>query len=248
MRAVIVSIILCCFGLISFAQEDFFVEGNEAYKNGAYAKAIENYTKVLNQELASPELYYNLGNAYFKNQELGKAILYFEKAYKAKPSDNNIKQNLNLAREEIDSPVLEIPEFFLLRYWKTLAGIFPTILWNLLQLVFALLFLFGIYNWRMGATEESKLKGFSKAAIGLVLIVLTFFAGRTAYKQSTSQDTAIVIGVTKLMSAPDTRSEEKENLSEGVKIKILDQIDDWYKVLLMNKEHGWVVKSQVGVI
>ncbi len=247
MRQLITLILLLFFSSVT-AQEELFDSGNEAYKDGDYNTAIDHYSSLVSQNLVSPQLYYNLGNAYFKNQQLGKAILYFEKAYKAEPSDDNIKKNLNLAREEIDSPVIEIPEFFLIRYWKSFAGLFPSMIWVIIQLLSTIGLLYGIYNWRLSRREGAKLRGFAIAMITLGLILLSFFAGRTALSQSSSKDTAIVTQETQLMSAADERSEKKENLSEGVKVKIVDQIDNWYKVLLMNKESGWIEQGQIEII
>ncbi len=245
----LVTVLLMFFCSSLPAQDELlFDAGNEAYKNGDYNTAIENYSSLLSQNLASAQLYHNLGNAYFKNQQLGKALLYFEKAYKVKPSDDNIKKNLNLAREEIDSPVIEIPEFFLLRYWKSFAGLFPSMIWIIIQLLCTLALLYGVYNWRLSRNESGKLRGFTIALVALFLMLLSFFAGRTALKQETSKDSAIVLQQTQLMSAPDKRSEGKESLSEGVKVKIIDQIDDWYKVVLMNKEFGWIEQGQAEVI
>ena len=75
MRQLITLILLLFFSSVT-AQEELFDSGNEAYKDGDYNTAIDHYSSLVSQNLVSPQLYYNLGNAYFKNQQLGKAILY----------------------------------------------------------------------------------------------------------------------------------------------------------------------------
>ncbi len=249
MIRILLSILLFSWASCLIGQEDeLFRQGNEAYKAKDFALALEQYKELVNQGFTSPELHHNLANTYFKSGQLGKAILYFEKAYRAKPSDKNIKQNLAIAREEIDSPVIEIPEFFLVRYWKGFSGILSPIFWQILQFIATLAFLYGIYIWRMKDTEAHKLKGFMIMLGALLVMLLFFFAGQTAQNQLTNRDSAIIMNTSTLMSAPDARSEEKTTLSEGVKVRIIDGIDDWYKVTLMNKDQGWVSKAALEVI
>lgn len=249
MNRILLCILLFSLTSLLIAQEEqSFKQGNEAYKAEDFALAQEQYQQLVDQGFTSPELLHNLGNTYFKTGQLGKAILYFEKAYRAKPSDKNIKHNLAIAREEIDSPVIEIPEFFLVRYWKGFSGILSPIFWQLLQLIATIGFLYGIYIWRIKNTESLKLRGFMIMIAALISIILFFLAGQTAQSQLSNRDSAIIMNVATLMSAPDERSENKTKLSEGVKVKITDSIDEWNKVILMNKDQGWVLKSALEVI
>lgn len=242
----LVFMFLCCCLL---GQEGtLFQNGNKAYKSKDYQVAVENYLQLIEQGHSSAELYHNLGNAYFQTGQLGEAILFYEKAYRSKPSDSNIKKNLSIARDNIDSPVIEIPEFFIPRYWKAFSGIFSSLIWMIIQFVFASLFIYGVYLWRLKQAETDKVKGFAIALISVAMMLLSFFAGRTSHQQQHADDNAIVMTATQLMSAPDARSEQVEEISEGIKIKILDNIDDWYKVSLLNKNQGWVEKTQVEVI
>ena len=98
-----VTLFLLFFPALLTAQiEPFFIQGNTHYQNGQYREAIESYESVLQAGFTSPELYYNLGNAYFKLDERGKAVLYFEKAKKLAPRDADIAQEtLEMTRNQI---------------------------------------------------------------------------------------------------------------------------------------------------
>jgi len=248
MRTISIIILLFISSSVVSQNSDLFATANAAYKDKNYKEAITAYTQVLDEGFSSAELCYNLGTAYLQDKQLAKAILYFEKASRINPSDNRAAQNLAIAREEIDSPVVEIPEFFLLRFWKSFANLLPTWLWTLLQLLSTLLLCYAVYLWRLGKEESLKFKGFSLMLCAFAFTLISYFAGRTKNDLLTNKQSGIVMEATVLMSGPDSRSDEIEPLSEGVKIKILDSIDEWYKVALMNKEQGWMAKDKVEII
>lgn len=250
MKQVLITLYLSLFlitGLHS-QTDQLFTTANAAYKQQDYTKAISSYQEILASGQVSPELYYNLGNAYLKAKQVGPAILNYERALRLKPSDKSIQQNLEVAREEVATPITEIPEFFMVRIWKGLSGLFSPTLWMILQFLLGLGFLYGIYLWRIVAEEDKKLKGFMLMLFSLAILLLAYLAGRSAHYQDTRKDTAIVITSDSLRSGPDGRSDEIEPLSSGVKVFILDKIDDWYKVSLVNKEQGWIQAEVVELI
>jgi len=244
----IVSITVCMFSLIHLTASETWKAGNESYKNGDYTQAIASYQQLLEEGLSSAELYHNLGAAYFVEGEIGESILFLEKAVRLRPSDNNIQSSLSVSRESVDSPFIEIPEFFITRYWKVLCASLPSFLWLILQVISGGIGIYGIYNWQLSQDKDKRYRGFILGLAGLLLSIVLFFVSRSSSRLDTSHDIAIVMDNLTLMSGPDQRSEQKENLPEGLKVQILDQIDDWYKVSLSNRDIGWVEKDKLGVI
>jgi len=234
----------CCFG----QNDELFLQGNAAYAKESYAEAITSYSTLISEGFQSAQLYHNLGNAYFKEGRLGKAILYFEKAHKMKPSDNNIEKNLMIARDEVDTPFVEIPEFFLSRFWKSFSGLLSPSMWMMVLFILGLIMVYGIYKWRLGEGETSKTKGFAIMAVGSSLLIISYFAGLSAQGQVEKVSDGIIMMPTGLYAAADDRSEQKEPLSEGVKVKVIDKVDNWYQVSLVNKEIGWVDSQLVEMI
>lgn len=227
---------------------ELFKTGNIAYKAKEYTKAIESYTRVLDSGEVSAALYYNLGNAYYNTGQVPQAILQYERALKLSPSDKNILTNLKIANEELESAVIPIPDFILLRVWRGFAGLFSATVWVIVQFILGILCVLGIYWWRLGDSSTQKLNGFTLMLSTLALLLLSYFAGSTAHDMSEVQQSAIVLQDNKLRISPDDASEEIEALIPGVKVRILDQIDDWYQVSLANKEQGWIMKAGVEVI
>ena len=230
------------------AQLSSFESANKAYKDGDFATAVSSYEQLISEGNASKEVHYNIANAYYKNSQLGHAILHYEKALKLDPSDKNIKGNLEIANGEIELEILEVPPFFVFRVWRGLYSIFSSTVWVILQVVLVLAILYGLYLWSLSRVNTSKLKGLRLIGILLPLLFIAYFCGRAAHHQETAQDDGIILQSANLTSDPLEKSETLEELTPGVKVMILDKVDTWYKVSLVNKAQGWVQKDVVGLI
>ena len=106
---------------VSFANaqnETLFNSGTEAYNKGDYNKAIERYLAIVENGQHSAELYYNLGNSYYKLNQIAPSIYYFEKALLLKPGDPEIKNNLGYAQNMTLDAIETMPETGLSRIYK----------------------------------------------------------------------------------------------------------------------------------
>lgn len=98
--------------------------GNEYYKNNQYQLAIDEYNKLVNQGYEGTSVFYNLGNAHYRLGHIGYAILYFEKALKLTPGDEDSKHNLAVAKLNIKDKVDTLPPFFIFNIWEDLLASF----------------------------------------------------------------------------------------------------------------------------
>ena len=217
-----------------------FQDANLAYSKGDYTKALSSYEGLINQKLQSSELYYNLGNTYFKSNKIGHAILYYEKAKLLAPNNKAINKNLNIAREQVESDILEIPDFLPVRLWRGLSNTLGPLMWIIIQMLMGILLLWGISTFFKDNKRGKRLKSGAIIATAIVMLIISYAAGKTSHNMSLLHDQGIILTSSMMKSAPDNRSDNIELLSEGVKIQLLDEIDNWYKVRLMNKNIGWV--------
>ena len=152
MKKILIYTALFFMSVVARAAEPTSLErwdaGNKAYIEGNYEQAIEEYSAIIAGGEYSMKLYYNLANAYFKQGEIGKAILYYNKALRIAPASDDIRHNLAIAESQTKDRIAVIPEFFLNRWLRIARNSMSCMAWSVLSLlsfalvlVFALLFL-----------------------------------------------------------------------------------------------------------
>jgi len=111
-------------------------DANAAFAKKDYPTAIKNYEQILESGQYSPELYFNLGNAYFKNKELGKAILNYERAAKYNSGNGDIQHNLTIAKNEMVDEIEPLPPFFVIQFFGGIRDILSSTGWAIVSLLF----------------------------------------------------------------------------------------------------------------
>jgi len=220
--------------------DEQFTQGVEACEAGKYQAAIEQWSSLNQAGLESFDLYYNMGNAYFKKGNYPYAILYFEKALKLKPLDKEGRHNLDLANQQIVKSIKPLPEFFLKKLWRNTSSFFSANVWSWLTLI---LFWIGItlivvklLDWGTGSFKNHYVVG----GTAIFLSVLFLSLGMTKAGMEYDARWAIVLDHNKeLMSAPESTVDVME-LPEGTKLEIIDKIGSWEKVKAPNGEVGWI--------
>jgi len=235
-------------GWLSVQAQDpqvLFNEANNAYAKADYPAAIDLYQKILKNGMISGEVYFNLGNAYFKSDRIGYAILYYEKAKKYLDGDPSLDQNLKLARMRIVDQIDEIPVLFIEQWWQELIHLFPinTYLWFCLAFftLFMLLLILRIF------LQRPWLKNL--IWITLVLFVATaIFTTSQIYEFETTEFGIILDNKISVVSEPGLGGKEVFILHEGTKVEVNRQLDDWLEITIPDGKTGWVRKSDLDII
>lgn len=231
------------------AQNEKFLQANNAYNESDFKNAIKLYEELLSSEMESPDLYLNLGNAYLKVNELGKAILNYERGLSISNDHQPLSQNLKYAQKQIKTPITAIPDFFLSRYWLAIVGWFSSTIWAVLQLLLLCLVSVAIGFWLLSKAIEHKRIAFYGLLAFSFLFLFSLIAGSAKNKLERNPNQGIIItDDARLLSGASEQSELLLNLSQGVKVKLLDQIDEYYKVELLDKEIGWISTEEIRTI
>lgn len=248
---IVISIWLLMIGWSVSGQEAnaLFQQANEAFSDKKYKDAISKYEAVIAKGQVSDELYYNLGNAYYKNNQLGKAIHNFELALLHTPGNKDAAYNLEIANAQLKDEIAILPTFFLTSWWRGLRGVFSSTVWSVFALLSLWLFVIGVAGWLLYTDRSKKKQAFLLAIGGLLLSVLLFtLAGQRWAEELDSGYAIITEPVRPLHSAPDAESAEILTLHEGTKVELLGVLSDWHKIRLVNGEQGWLPKTSLGFI
>ena len=125
----------------SKVEQVVFDKANQLYLNGEYSSAREEYQKIINSGFESVELYYNLGNTFYKLGQIPSSILYYEKALILNPKDVDIQFNLDLANRLVVDKINPVNEFFFRKWFRAFAGIIKADSWAFISVITFFLFL-----------------------------------------------------------------------------------------------------------
>ncbi len=218
------------------ANDSLFIIANQDYANQSYSLAIDKYQSIISSGIESSELYYNLGNSYYRLNEIHQAIYFYEKSLKINPNFTEAIENLKLCNLLLIDKIEKMPEIFYKIYYKNLKNLLPIKWWKITSLILVWTFLF-IYLIK--TILKRKLKLFQN--IVLVLSFLCFLIYQDISNDSLENKEAIIYSqVIDIMSAPSEKANKLFTLHLGTKVKINDQIENWVNISLDNGSKGWV--------
>ena len=223
-------------------QEELFQQGNQLYQQNDYAGALEAYGALLQAGFESADLYYNLGNAYFKTGNLGRSILNYERALELRPGDPDTQANLELARSLTADEIDPLPRFWVLSVLDWWVNLLPR---GSLILIVALAYLGGaaglcirILSRRPGS---GPLSGWLLAGGGLALLL---FGTTLLARESVLGGTEWGIILTEEVAVQSAPSDDDDltlfHVHEGTKVRLDQRTDEWSEVVLEDGRVGWI--------
>lgn len=223
--------------------------GNKAYMDGAYDKAVEEYSAILEGGEYSMELYYNLANAYFKMEKIGKAILYYNKALRIAPSQEDVLHNLAIAETRTKDKITAVPEFFLHRWMRVVRNSVSCNAWGALSLLFFALILTFALLFLLASRLGVRKAGFYGALCSLLLFVATTAFAISSRNDILTEDEAVVMSsAISVKSSPDRSATDLFVLHEGTKLRIVAEFDEWVEVVIADGKKGWTERKNIETI
>ncbi len=248
-KRILILLFIQSFTLGIFAQEAMIKEAETAYIQEDYAKAIELYEEILAVNGASSEIYYNLGNAYYKNNKVASAILNYERALLLDPGDADIRFNLQLARQKTVDNIEPLDEFFLSKWFGSVQNMGSADSWAKLGIISFILFIFCLLLFFFSRWIQMKKAGFY---IGLVLLIIVVFANIFAKNQKdqlVNRTHAIVFSPTvTVKSSPDNSGTDLFILHEGTKVFLKSSLGEWREIELEDGNVGWMHSNDMQII
>lgn len=229
--------------------KNLFEQANTAYEAEDYDSTISLLDSLISVGLESSELYYNLGNAWFKKNEVPHAILYYEKASKIDPNNPDLIYNLELANTKIADRIEPLPEFFLKKWWSSTLMFFSESQWMVINIIMYSLLLGFFVVFFISNSKSIKQITFYLGIIFLVFSLLTGFMGYERNRILHEHNTAIVFTPTiNVKSSPNENANTIFVIHQGTKVELIDQLKDWYRIKLANGSIGWMKGSEFSKI
>lgn len=227
-----------------------FEQANTNYNDGDYQQAIELYERILQSDLHSADVYFNLGNAYYKTNQVGPSIYYYEKALMLSPDDAEILNNLSFAQNMTIDSIESIPKVGFAKISSSVVNTFDFDTWAMLSvtlvIMFVLLFLTYYFSHSTNKKRFLFLSSFSCLFVGLICLSLAF----KKFDVEKRDNAAIVFAErTEVKVDPNLRSETAFNLHEGAKVQVVESYDDnWSKIKLSDGKTGWVAVDDIKLL
>ncbi len=219
---------------------------NAEYAKANYEKAALLYESVINKGLAAPELYFNLGNAYFKLKDIAHAILNYERAKKLDPSSEDIAVNLKLANQRIDDNIDAAPQLFITEWKDSFVNLTTEKSWALLCIFSLVVSLILYVVYISFSIKVVKQIGFWIGSVFLILSIALFFVAKNKYNLSKFSNEAIIISsAVTVNSSPNEKGTKLFILHEGAKVFVNQQDDDWTEIKISNGNVGWVKSTSL---
>ncbi len=222
---------------------------DSAYVNGNYQEAIKGYESLLKQG-ASAEIYYNLGNAYYRTENITRAVLNYERALLLSPGDGDIRFNLQIARSKTIDKIVPESEMFFVTWYRSLVNMMSVDGWGRTALVSLALVIVLFLVYLFSARVWMQKVGFFGGAALLVLFVLSnFFAWQQRQQLLYRQGAIVVAPSVTVKSTPAQNGTDLFILHEGTKVVITDgSMKSWREIRLADGKTGWIESKKLEVI
>jgi tetratricopeptide (TPR) repeat protein len=216
-------------------------QANIAYQKQDFEQSIKLYEELIKNNKVSSDIFYNLGNAYFKNGNFSKAILNYERSLKLSPDDEDAMFNLKIASLKVVDKMESVPEIFYKKWLNAIARILPSNSWTILFIVMIWILFSSLAFYFLGNSVRIKKISFLLTILFLVFTAATGFIAARSHSINNVEEKAIIMSSSVyIKSSPDDKGNDLFILHEGTKVEILDKLNTWSKIRIANGGIGWM--------
>ena len=225
-------------------------EADSAYAHEDFAAATRMYQALLAANGGSAQLFFNLGNAYYRQDSIARAILCYERARLLDPSDDDVRFNLEMARSKTVDRVMPGSEMFFVSVFRSIVLSLSLATWTWLAVVAFVLMLLSVAGYLFLPTLGGKKTGFTMAIVALLVCVFANLAAYQQLHQMENRTSAVIMSPSVVVkSTPSTSGTDLFILHEGTRVDIEDNtMNEWMEIRMNDGKEGWIHKSDAEVI
>jgi tetratricopeptide (TPR) repeat protein len=227
--------------IVAASPSDSLKAANDAYASEEFEEAVQMYESILDSGHLSAPLYFNLGNAYYKSNNIPRAILNYERAKLLAPNDEDIQFNLELANQFVIDKIDPLPQPFFVRWGQNILNLFPSNQWAIFSIASFLLTLILALIYLFSTRIVLKKVTFGLAAFILIISIITFIFSAQQKTKIENPNHAIIFNPTVTVKAsPDQSGTDLFVIHEGLKVKIEQELNNWVEIKIEDGNSGWV--------
>ena len=229
------------------------LEASEAYRNQDFKTSINLYEQAvelgISENRASAQIHYNLGNSYFRDNQLGKAILNYERALLLDPGNGDIRHNLRFANNRKVDRITPAGDIFLSNWFKSVRNLYSSNAWATIAIITFVLFLLSIAVYIFVRVLWARKTAFYSGFVLFFFVIIFNIFSFSQKRERVRGDSAIVmVGAARVNASPDDNSNELFELHEGTKVRIRSSDGSWYEVEIDNGSVGWTRNENIEII
>jgi tetratricopeptide (TPR) repeat protein len=226
--------------------ESLFRQANQQYEAGNFEQAAATYEKILAAGKANWQVYYNLGNAYYKQKHVGKAILSYERARRLNRDNEDIDFNLDLANLSVADRIAAMPRPLVVVWLDNAIHFFTIEAAATVMLIFWVLLFSGAVIWMLGRREFLQRWGRRLVWVtGSLWLLSMLIFGMLAYERATVQEGIVLASRVVVRSSPAEDATEMFILHEGVKVRLQERSGGWQRLKLADGKVGWLEANTI---
>jgi tetratricopeptide (TPR) repeat protein len=246
MRKILVIVTILISTAAAAQPDSLFEQGVTHYKAANYQEAVSTWMKILEQDKHSAALYFNLGNAHYKLNNIGPSVYYYEKALQLAPGDDDIANNLLFAENARVDEIEPLPQTVFQRWNNRVSGVLSPDGWAIAAAVFSLAFVVFFLSYYFAASAHRKRLLFVLSIGCVIVFFITLAMAFTTHADALKDKPAIVFAESsEVKNGPTLGSEVSFVIHEGTKVQVLTTEESWARIRLANGKDGWIPLSDI---
>lgn len=225
--------------------DELFIEANAAYKSGQYDSAKALYSEIAQNGMISKDLFYNLGNTHFKLGNVPASILFYERALRMDPGDEDVQYNLQIANSMIPDKIEAIEKVFFVSWWNALAQGFSIQFWCVLIIVLLFLGAGLLTFFFVARNPKTRQLGLLGGVAVFFTAAIVFFLAQTNAHHLDKPEAVVFAPSVKVKSEPSLNGSDQFVIHAGLKVEVTDTDGDWSRIKLADGNSGWLPSQSI---
>ncbi len=218
------------------------------FMQSKYAEALALYDSVCQMGYSSSNLFYNIGNCYYRLNDVANSVYYFEKALLLNPSNKDAEFNLKIVNQQLKQVVEPLPIPFYDKWTNNLLNIMSSDAWTIFNIVLFVIMLAGVAIFLFMNKVSMQKIGFSVAIVSLVLFVVSAICAYKSSRLIIDNNYAVIFDQSMVKSSPNADAINLFEICEGLKVQVVDSANNMYNIKLMDGKEGWINSADLKLL